>query len=127
MSYLKFYQAQDMDVGLPLVSAPATGSPRGPSWYVMTNGTNTVQLHSPDSGNFTYSGSSLASGAMDAMWVWNGTVTDDAHLAYSVGTGVDPLTYIALRKQGTHSPHKRTCLVVRGPIPGMTTSTRQVP
>ena len=101
MSNVKFYEAQDMDLGLPVVSAPVTAEPRGPLWYLFTNGTHTVQFHSATaSGDFSYSGSSLSSGTMDAMWVWNGAVTDNARLSYSVGTNLDPVAYIALAQAG---------------------------
>ncbi len=101
MSYVKFYDPQDMDAGLPVVSAPVTAEPRSPLWYLMTNGTYTVQFHSAAaSGDFSYSGSSLLSGTMDNIQVWNGAVADNAHLSYAVGTNLDPTAYIALALAG---------------------------
>src|SRR5512139_1670498 len=99
MTWMKFYQPQDMDTGLP-VSAPTTAQLTSPVWYRFTNGAYTIQLHSPGSGDFTYSGPSLVGGTMDAMWVYSGTVPNDASLLYSVATSVDPVTYVALAQSG---------------------------
>ena len=54
----------------------------------------------PGAGDFTYSGTSLVGGTMDAFWVFSGTVPNDANLLYSVATGVDPTAYVALAQAG---------------------------
>ena len=100
MTWMKLYQPQDMDAGLTVVSAPTTVEPISPVWYRFSNGVYTVEFHSPGSGNFIYSGTSLVGGTMDQFTVYSGTVPNDANRLYSVGTAVDPVTYIALAQAG---------------------------
>ena len=80
MTWMKLYQPQNMDTGLPVAGAPTTMEPISPGWYRFSNGAYTEQMHSPGAGDFTFSGTSLAGGTMDALSVFSGTLPNDANL-----------------------------------------------
>ena len=49
MTWMKLYQPQNMDTGLPVAGAPTISEPISPVWYRFSNGAYTEQLHSPGS------------------------------------------------------------------------------